>query len=108
MQDDILRSKSLANDILKQSEAPDVSGKTIAEAEAKAEFLVRELNYNLQVQEALKGIKAVNQTLDQVERARDERRILDALHLLESKRDKCVFTFCFFRPLTRIRVVEAA
>ncbi|KAM7207550.1 hypothetical protein V8F20_002028 [Naviculisporaceae sp. PSN 640] len=83
VQDDILRSKALANDILKQSEAPDVSGKTIAEAEAKAEFLVRELNYNLQVQEALKGIKSVNQTLDQVERARDERRILDALHLLE-------------------------
>lgn len=45
--------------------------------------MVRELNYNQQVQQALQGIKAVNQTLDQVERARDDRRILDALHLLE-------------------------
>jgi centromere/kinetochore protein ZW10 len=35
------------------------------------------------VQLALQGIKAVNETLDQVERARDDRRILDALHLLE-------------------------
>lgn len=64
-----------------------MSGKTIADAEAKAEFLVRELNYNLQVQEALKGIRGVTQVLDQVEQARDERRILDALRLLESKQD---------------------
>ena len=62
-----------------------MSGKTIADAEAKAEFLVRELNYNLQVQEALKGIRGVTQVLDHVEQARDERRILDALRLLESK-----------------------
>lgn len=41
------------------------------------------MNYNQQVQLALQGIRTVNQTLDQVERARDERRILDALHLLE-------------------------
>ncbi|KAM7223463.1 hypothetical protein V8F06_001340 [Rhypophila decipiens] len=83
VQDDILRSKALGNEILKQAEAPDVSGRTLADAEAKAEFLARELNYNLQVQEALKGVKSVNQILDQVEQARDERRILDALHLLE-------------------------
>jgi len=60
-----------------------VSGKRLHDIEAKADFLVRELNYNQQVQLALRGIKAVNQTLDQVERARDDRRILDALHLLE-------------------------
>ncbi|KAB5563043.1 hypothetical protein GE09DRAFT_1110803 [Coniochaeta sp. 2T2.1] len=83
VQDDILRSKALANDILKQADTPDVSGKRLQDIEAKAEFLVRELNYNHQVQQALQGIKDVNQTLDQVERARDERRILDALHLLE-------------------------
>ncbi|KAK0720343.1 hypothetical protein B0H67DRAFT_643608 [Lasiosphaeris hirsuta] len=82
-QDDIIRSKALANEILKISEAPAVSGKAIIEAEAKADFLVRELNYNLQVQNALGGIRAVSQTLDRVEQARDERRILDALHLLE-------------------------
>lgn len=83
VQDDMIRSKALANEIIKTSEAPAVSGKDTHDAEAKAEFLVRELNYNAQVQEALKGIRTVNRTLDEVEKARDERRILDALHLLE-------------------------
>ncbi|KAK3325721.1 hypothetical protein B0H66DRAFT_616450 [Apodospora peruviana] len=88
VQDDILRSKVLANDILNKAEAPAASGKTIADAEAKAAFLVRELNYNSQVQDALRGIKGVNQILDEVEQARDERRILDALHLLEKSWNK--------------------
>lgn len=83
VQDDIILSKALANDILKQSEAPQASGKAIEGAETRAAFLARELDYNTQLRNALKGIKAVNQILDQVEQARDERRILDALHLLE-------------------------
>ncbi|GAB1314122.1 ribosome bioproteinsis protein ytm1 [Madurella fahalii] len=83
VQDDILRSKALASEIIKTSEAPVVSGKAEREAEAKADFLVRELNYNSQVQEALRRIRTVNRTLDEVEQARNERRILDALHLLE-------------------------
>ncbi|ESA42537.1 hypothetical protein GE21DRAFT_7699 [Neurospora crassa] len=86
VQDDIILSKALANDILKQSEAPQASGKAIEEAETRAAFLARELDYNTQLRNALKGIKAVNQILDQVEQARDERRILDALHLLERSR----------------------
>ncbi|KAL2138676.1 hypothetical protein VTI28DRAFT_6386 [Corynascus sepedonium] len=83
VQDDILRSKALAAEIIKASEAPVVSGNTVDEIEAKADFLIRELNYNAQVVETLKGIKSVNGILDEVEQARDERRILDALHLLE-------------------------
>ncbi|KAK4032933.1 Centromere/kinetochore protein zw10 [Parachaetomium inaequale] len=83
VQDDILRSKALATEIIKASEAPVVSGRAVDEIEAKADFLIRELNYNAQVKETLKGIRTVNQTLDEVEQARDERRILDALHLLE-------------------------
>ncbi|KAK0635298.1 hypothetical protein B0T17DRAFT_515873 [Bombardia bombarda] len=83
VQDDIIRSKALANDILKRAETPAVSGKTISDAEAKVAFLRRELSYNAQVQGALKGIRGVNRVLDEVEQARDERRILDALHLLE-------------------------
>jgi centromere/kinetochore protein ZW10 len=97
VQNDILRSKALAAEIIKASEAPAVSGRTVDELEAKADFLIRELNYNTQVKEALKGIKTVNRTLDEVERARDERRILDALHLLES--EKCVCT-THWAPLT--------
>lgn len=107
VQDDIVRSKTLANQILREAETPDVSGKAEREAEAKAQFLVRELSYNQQVQNALRGIKGVNATLDQVERARDERRILDALHLLESENPaKCPATR---HPLTAVpRIVERA
>lgn len=89
VQDDILRSKALASEIIKASEAPAVSGRSIRDAEARADFLVRELNYNAQVQDALRGIKTINRTLDEVELARDERRILDALHLLES--EECAY-----------------
>lgn len=83
VQDDINRSKRLANDIVRQAEEPVLSGAAIQEAEDKFVFLQAELAYNKRVQEALRGIKDVNQNLDQVERARDERRILDALRLLE-------------------------
>ncbi|KAH6626132.1 hypothetical protein B0J18DRAFT_132015 [Chaetomium sp. MPI-SDFR-AT-0129] len=83
VQDDILRSKALAAEIVKAAEAPVVSGQAVDEIEARADFLIRELNYNAQVQETLRGIRTVNRTLDEVEQARDERRILDALHLLE-------------------------
>lgn len=91
VQDDILRSKALAAEIVKASEAPAVSGRAVDEIEANADFLIREINYNTHVKEALKGIKTVNRTLDEVEQARDERRILDALHLLESKR--CAYRY---------------
>ena len=83
VQDDINRSKRLANDIVRQAEEPVLSGAAIHEAEDKFAFLRSELAYNQRVQEALRGIKDVNQILDQVETARDERRILDALRLLE-------------------------
>jgi protein transport protein DSL1/ZW10 len=84
LQADIQRTKALANDIVKQANAPVASGKALQDAESRAEFLVRELRYNGQVREALRGIKQIGQTLDQAETARDERRILDALRLLES------------------------
>ncbi|KAI0884378.1 uncharacterized protein GGS22DRAFT_165493 [Annulohypoxylon maeteangense] len=83
LEDDVTRSRSWANDIVRRSQAPDVSGKTIQEAEEKVEFLRREAEYNQQVYHALKSIRHVNELLDQVEQARDERRILDSLHLLE-------------------------
>lgn len=83
VQDDINRSKRLANDVVRQAEEPVLSGAAIQEAEDKFTFLQAELAYNQRVQEALRGIKDVNNILDQVEAARDDRRILDALRLLE-------------------------
>ncbi|KAH7033468.1 uncharacterized protein B0I36DRAFT_109508 [Microdochium trichocladiopsis] len=84
LEEDINRSRAMANDIVRRSEAPDVSGKTIREAEDKVSFLQQETAYNQQVRNALVSIKNVNEILDKVEIARDERRILDSLHLLES------------------------
>ncbi|KAI1340893.1 hypothetical protein F5Y15DRAFT_35455 [Xylariaceae sp. FL0016] len=84
LQDDINKTRSWANEIVRRSEAPDISGRTIEEAEEKVDFLRRETAYNKQVHGALKSIKHVNELLDQVELARDERRILDSLYLLEN------------------------
>jgi len=84
LEDDINRSRSMANDIVRRSEAPEISGKTIQEAEEKVSFLQQEAIYNEQVYSALVSVKNVNQVLNKVETARAERRILDSLHLLES------------------------
>jgi centromere/kinetochore protein ZW10 len=84
LQEDIIRSKTLANDIIRQADAPDVSGKSIQEAEEKAAFLAREVQYSQQLHGVLKSIHAVHELLGEIETARNERRILDSLHLLES------------------------
>ncbi|SPJ72705.1 uncharacterized protein FTOL_02434 [Fusarium torulosum] len=83
LQEDIFRSKAMANEIERQSEAPDVSGEAIQDAEEKTEFLNREVQYSQQLHSALQGIKRVNQLLSEVEAAKNERRILDSLRLLE-------------------------
>lgn len=77
----------MANDIIRRSEAPEVSGRTVQEAEDKVNFLQQETNYNQQVRNALTSIKNVSRILDEVEEARDERRILDSLRFLESTQD---------------------
>ncbi|EEY17246.1 conserved hypothetical protein [Verticillium alfalfae VaMs.102] len=63
LQEDILRSKRLADDIVRQSEAPDVSGKTIQDAVDHVDFLRREVQYSQQLHEALTGIRYVNDLL---------------------------------------------
>ncbi|KJK94719.1 hypothetical protein H633G_01436 [Metarhizium anisopliae BRIP 53284] len=83
LQEDIIRSKTIANEIIRQSEAPDVSGEAIEDAEEKAQFLNRELQYSRQLHEVLNNIKTANQLLGQVDTARSERRVVDSLHLLE-------------------------
>ncbi|KAI1496795.1 hypothetical protein F5X99DRAFT_421857 [Biscogniauxia marginata] len=83
LEDDVNRTRNWANEIVRRSEAPDVLGRAIEEAEEKVEFLRQEATYNQQVYHALQSIKCVNELLDQVEQARDERRILDSLRLLE-------------------------
>ncbi|KAM6486824.1 hypothetical protein HDV62DRAFT_351826 [Trichoderma sp. SZMC 28011] len=83
LQEDIIRSKTIANDIIRQSEAPDVTGEAILDAEEKAEFLNREVQYSQQMHIVLRKIQHVNQLLIEVEQASRERRVLDSLRLLE-------------------------
>ncbi|KAI0398329.1 hypothetical protein F5Y17DRAFT_411927 [Xylariaceae sp. FL0594] len=83
LEHDINRTRAWANEIVRRSEAPDISGQTIREAEDRVDFLRRETAYNEQLYNALNSIRSVNQLLDQVELARDERRILQSLRLLE-------------------------
>lgn len=89
----IARRKTLAGDILVRandgsdtpSDEPSGGQQTAAEAEAEAHarFLTGELNYNLQVRYLLEAIRSVSRLLDEVEQAAAQRRILDALRLLE-------------------------
>ncbi|CAK7563061.1 MAG: ribosome bioproteinsis protein ytm1 [Sporothrix epigloea] len=85
----IARRKTLAGDILvRASNGSRCDGEqqqttAEAEAEAHARFLTGELNYNLQVRYLLEAIRNVSGLLDEVELASSERRILDALRLLE-------------------------
>ncbi|KOS17096.1 Centromere/kinetochore protein zw10 -like protein [Escovopsis weberi] len=83
LQEDIIRSKVVANDIVHQSEAPDASGQAIQDAETKAEFIRNEAQYNQQLRGVLLRIQHVGQLLAEVDQASKEGRILDALQLLE-------------------------
>ncbi|CAK7267521.1 ribosome bioproteinsis protein ytm1 [Sporothrix epigloea] len=90
----LARRKTLAGDILarandnyteaeKNGEQQRQQTAAEAEAEVHARFLTSELNYNLQVRYLLEAIRSVSGLLDKVEQASSERRILDALRLLE-------------------------
>lgn len=83
LQDDIQRSRHLASAILRQADEPIISGEAIADAADKVSFLQAELAYNARVREALAAIKEVSGVLRQADQACAERRILDALRLLE-------------------------
>ncbi|KJZ80431.1 hypothetical protein HIM_00281 [Hirsutella minnesotensis 3608] len=83
LQDDIIRSKEIANDIVRQAEAPQVSGEAIQDAEARADFLNREVQYSQQLHIVLQKIQQANRLLSDVETAKNERRVLDSLRLLE-------------------------
>jgi centromere/kinetochore protein ZW10 len=62
-----------------------VSGRAVHEAEDRVVFLSREAEYNAQVHHALVSVRDVHELLNEVERARDDRRVLDSLQLLEGK-----------------------
>ncbi|PHH77983.1 hypothetical protein CDD82_3270 [Ophiocordyceps australis] len=83
LQQDMIKSKSMANEIIRQAEARDVSGEEIEEAETKADFLNREVQYSQQLLSSLQRIRHITRLLDQVDKAKAQRRILEALRHLE-------------------------
>lgn len=109
LQDDIIRSKIIANDILRQAEAPQISGETIQDAEAKAAFLSREVQYSQELHGVLRRIQNVTRLLGDVERATDERRVLDSLRLLEREYLLRTNAQCLENaPNGRLRVMDSA
>ncbi|EGX89647.1 hypothetical protein CCM_07899 [Cordyceps militaris CM01] len=83
LQEDIIRSKTMANEITRQSEAPDVSGEAILDAEEKVAFINREVQYSQQLHEVLRSLKRVNDLQNQAEQALGEKRVLESLRFLE-------------------------
>lgn len=83
LQEDIVRSKKLASDLVRQAEAPETSGELVEDAEERTGFLNREVQYSTQLHGVLRGIQRVNRVFNDAEKAKDERRVLDALRLLE-------------------------
>ena len=60
-----------------------LSDQLVHDAEEKTSFLNREVQYTQQLYGVLKTIQKINHVFDDVEKAKDERRILDSLRLLE-------------------------
>lgn len=89
IQGDIDRSRNLASEIVRQTEAGESIRMAVKESEDRVEFLSKEVRYNNQVRDALRGIKNIRDLLDQAEQAAVERKILKALHILSSK--NCIY-----------------
>ncbi|KAJ2904312.1 hypothetical protein MKZ38_008371 [Zalerion maritima] len=107
---DVKLSRRMANDIEAEAQAPQVSGEAIYEAEQKVEFLAREMNFKEILRHTLENIRAVTELLEQAERKRDERRILESLRLLEDAKgvmDKVsVSRTCRAMKLLEVRIFE--
>ncbi|KAJ4024485.1 ribosome biogenesis protein ytm1 [Fusarium irregulare] len=84
LQEDIFRSKAMANEIERQSEAPDVSGEAVQDAEEKAEFLNREVQYSQQLHDVLQKIKLADQSLGEMEESYQRSSIQDSIVFLKA------------------------
>lgn len=85
LEDDIKRSRRMADDIEAEAHAPQASGQAIWEAEQKAEFLAHEMNFSERLYHTLESIKAVKELLDKSEEASRKRSILESLLFLEGE-----------------------
>ncbi|KAH6694901.1 centromere/kinetochore protein-like protein zw10 [Leptodontidium sp. MPI-SDFR-AT-0119] len=84
IQDDIQRSRQLASSIVRQAEADGERKEVLEEKETYADFLAKEVSFNNQLVSVLRSLQGVNESLNKAEECASERRIIDALHMLEA------------------------
>lgn len=84
LQDDIESSKRLANDIIRKAEADERREEAQNEQEKYVAFLENEVAFNNQLQDGLILIQEVHGCLEKAETLVHRRKILEALHLLDS------------------------
>lgn len=84
LQEDIDRSRRLANELIRQAKAGDTVNQAVKDGEDRVEFLSKEARYDAQLGESLRGIKKARDLLDEAEHAAIDRKILPALHILSS------------------------
>lgn len=59
----------------------------LEEKETYADFLAKEVSFNNQLVSVLRSLQGVNESLNKAEECASERRIIDALHMLEGGLD---------------------
>lgn len=85
LQDDIETSRRLAGDIVQQATAEEIREETIRDKGIHHEFLTKENGFTDTLLEALRLLQTVNDCLDKAEHLIEERRILDAIKLLDGR-----------------------
>lgn len=84
LQDDIESSKRLANDIIRKAEAHERREEVQNEQEKYVTFLENEVAFNNQLRDGLILIQEVHGCLEKADTLVHARKILEALHLLDS------------------------
>ena len=85
LQDDIETSRRLAGDIVQQATAEETREETIRDKGIHQEFLTKENVFTDTLLEALRLLQTVNNCLDKAEDLIGERRILDAIKMLDGR-----------------------
>ncbi|KAB8305171.1 hypothetical protein EYC80_004461 [Monilinia laxa] len=83
LQDDIDKSRKLANEIVQQAEADVARVTDVQNHENHVELLVKEIEFNAQLTECLKYIKTANDFLDKAAEEADRHEIHKALQSLD-------------------------
>ncbi|QSZ29804.1 hypothetical protein DSL72_004322 [Monilinia vaccinii-corymbosi] len=83
LQDDIVKSRKLANEIVQQAEADEARITEVQNHENHVELLVKEIEFNAQLMEYLQSIKLANDYLDKATEEADRHEIHEALQSLD-------------------------